>query len=89
MKFFLSYLLALASTAPGAPTFQIYPHPQQFKLREGAGTLAASPSISGADAADPEALRLLKDCLGAIKGDGSIKRIIIGERGDTTPRKFW
>ena len=81
-KIVLSGLLALASDAPGTPAFQIYPHPQQLMLRDGTGTLSASSTLVGADAADPDALRLLKECLGGIKGEGTITRIIIGERGD-------
>lgn len=82
MKLVLIYLLAFTSMAPGGPAFQIYPHPQQLMLREGTATLAASSTIVDADAADPEALRLLKECLGGIKGEGTVTRIIIGERGD-------
>lgn len=83
-KIVLSGLLALASDAPGTPAFQIYPHPQQLMLRDGTGTLSASSTLVGADAADPDALRLLKECLGGIKGEGTITRIIIGERGDAS-----
>ncbi len=82
MKIVLSCLVVLTSIARSAPAIQIYPHPQQFTLREGTAALSASAAITGADAADPEALRLLKECLGGINGEGSIKRIIIGERGD-------
>lgn len=82
MKFVLSCLFAFGVAAHGSPAFQIYPHPQQFTLRDGRGTLSASATIVGADGADPEALRLLKECVGGIRDEGSITRIIIGERGD-------
>jgi hyaluronoglucosaminidase len=66
----------------GAPALTIYPHPQQSDFGDFNVGLAASPAIVGGDAADPEALRLLKESLGGIRGDGAIVRILIGERGD-------
>jgi hyaluronoglucosaminidase len=81
-KFLPSCLLLLAAAGYGATEFQIYPRPQKLSFGGGAGTISGSPSLVGADAADPEAMRLLKDCLHEIKGAGSIQTILVGERGD-------
>lgn len=82
MKFVLTCLLALGAIALGAPPLPIHPNPQQFTLWDGNGALSASAIIVGADAADQDAVRLLKEYVRGSKGSGRINRIIVGERGD-------
>ncbi len=90
LKLLLASAAVLATAATAAPDTRFYPHLQQLTPRDGTATLAAGAAISGADAADPDALRLLKEILGSLKkgGEGSIQRITVGERGDAAVAKF-
>lgn len=95
--------VASGQARPAGRAMPLYPTPHQARLTGGLLTLSPAAKVVGAETADPEALRLLRECLsaarrantaggggasGTAENAGSIREIVIGERGDAAVKNF-